>query len=99
MVKSSGGASRHVVCVFFGPNKPTIRPVFERTDQVKTKQEEQQVTATKEDAARALEAIREWKGNGASKTVVMEFILAAQKRLPTREAVQRDAQRKRAKTS
>jgi hypothetical protein len=53
------------------------------------------MNASKENAARALDALRQWPGSSASKTVVFEFLQAAQKRLPTEAAIARDRQRKR----
>jgi hypothetical protein len=51
--------------------------------------------ASKENARRALEALRQWPGSSASKTVVFEFLSAALKRLPTAEAIARDRARRK----
>lgn len=56
-----------------------------------------EMNASKEQATRALKALKQWKGSSASKTVVFQFIEAALRKLPTEAAFNREKERRAAK--
>ncbi len=53
--------------------------------------------ASKQNARRALEAVKSWPGASPAKALVVEFLAAAMNRLPNQESIDRDRLRRREK--